>query len=128
VPTGECAAVPVGPTFESIACRLAELREDTAGEPALGEIAGKLLGALDKAIERNGAGATFCADGDAKKAKQQLKKVVRQLIQYSHRLRSRASRKKIDAEIREPLAAAAGAIQEDARTLKGSLDCTAVIN
>lgn len=128
VPTGDCAAVPVGPTFESIACRLVELHEDTAAEPALAPIAEKLLHVLDKAIERNGMGATFCADGNAKRAKHQLKKVVRQLIQYSHRLRSRASRRKIDAEIREPRASAADAIQADARALKADLECPAVVD
>jgi len=123
VPTGTCATVPIGPTFASIACRLADLRTDTIAASALAPIADKLVHAIDKAIERNDLGAGACDEGSTKKAKKQLKKVVRQLIQYSHRLRSRASRRKFDETIREPLAAAADAIQADARTLKDDPGC-----
>jgi hypothetical protein len=65
-----------------------------------------------------------CAAQDAKHAKSSLKKVVRQLIQYSHRLRSRSARKKIDETVREPLAESADGIQNDVRELKDTLGCT----
>jgi hypothetical protein len=65
-----------------------------------------------------------CAAQDTKHAKSSLKKVVRQLIQYSHRLRSRSVRNKIDEAVREPLALEADAIQDDVRTLRETLGCT----
>jgi hypothetical protein len=59
----------------------------------------------------------------ARHNRSQLKKVVRALIQYGHRLRGRPARKKIPEEVREPFAVAADAIQEDAGTLRESVVC-----
>jgi hypothetical protein len=120
---GECAGIPVGPTFSSIDCRLDALIVAVGDEPALGTLQPKLVKTAQKAEARNQAGATACTGGDARKAGKQVKKVIRALIQFSHRLRSNSARKKVDAAIREPFIAAADAIQQDARTLKTSLSC-----
>ena len=77
---------------------------------------------LGKAKERKELAESLCADGKARQPKARLKQVVRQLTQYSHRLRARPARR-VPAEIREPLAEAADAIRADARTLQGALRC-----
>lgn len=123
VPTG-CAGVPVGPTFSSLNCRLAALIAAVEAEPGLGILQAKLVKAAAKAKERKEAAEVFCADGNVKGAKRQLKKVVRKLIQFSHRLRSNQARKKVEEAIREPFAEDADAIQNDARTLLGAVTCT----
>jgi hypothetical protein len=118
-----CAAVPAGPTFASLNCRLAALIAATEAADALGPLQAKLLVALGKAKARKEAAEGVCADGRTKPAKAKLKHVVRQLIQYAHRLRSLSARKKVSTEIREPLAVQADAIRVDAKTLKGTLAC-----
>jgi septation ring formation regulator EzrA len=64
-----------------------------------------------------------CAAGDTKAARKQLKKVVRKLIQFSHRLRTKNARKNIPEDVREPLAETTDGIQEHARELKDTLSC-----
>jgi hypothetical protein len=118
-----CAGVPDGPTFASISCRLDALAVETSDQAALGSLSDKLLVPLGKARERAAAAHEACAGQDTKHAKSNLKKVVRQLIQYSHRLRSRSVRKKIEESVREPLADTADAIQDDVRALKDTLGC-----
>ena len=115
--------MPVGPTFESINCRLAALIAAVQDESQLGKQQPKLDAAAQKAKERQQAAESACAAGDAKAAGKQLKKVVRKLIQFSHRLRSNNARKNIPEEVREPLAETADGIQEDARQLRESLSC-----
>jgi hypothetical protein len=120
---GDCAGAPVGPSFESLNCRLAALITAVQAESQLGKQQPKLDKAARKAKERKEAAEAECAAGDTKAAGRQLKKVVRKLIQFSHRLRSNNSRKNIPEQIREPLAQAADRIQEEARELKGTLGC-----
>jgi hypothetical protein len=118
-----CSAFPVGPTFASLNCRLADLIADVQAETQLGKQQAKLEKAAQKAKERKEAAEAACAQGDAKASGKLLKKVTRKLIQFSHRLRSNQSRKTIPEEIREPLAERADAIQEDAKQLKDTLSC-----
>jgi hypothetical protein len=122
VPAG-CASVPVGPTFASLNCRLAALIAAVQAESQLGKQQPKLDKAAQKAKERKETAEAACAQGDTKAAGKQLKKVVRKMIQFSHRLRSNNARKNIPEEVREPLAETADEIQEDARELKDSLSC-----
>jgi len=122
---GGCAGEPVAPTFASLNCRLADLILATQAESALGRLQGKLVRAAQKAKSRKEAAEAGCETGNAKKAGRQLKKVVRKLIQFSHRLRARSARRKVPEEIREPLAASADAIQADAKTLRETLSCGA---
>jgi len=49
--------------------------------------------------------------------------VIRQLIQYSHRLRGKKARKTAPESVREPLASAADRIQDDAKTLRRVVRC-----
>jgi hypothetical protein len=100
-----------------------DLADEIDAATALGNLRAKLLVGLGKALNKAAVAGTTCLDGDAKKAAKQLKPVVRQLIKFSHRLRSRAARKHIPEEVREPLAAQGDAIQTDARTLRLQVVC-----
>jgi hypothetical protein len=122
---GTCAAVPVGATFASLNCRLAALIDAVQGESRLGKFQAKLLKTAQRAKARKETGEAACADGNARVAKKQVKKVVRALIQFSHRLRSNNARKNVEQGVREPLAAEADGIQRDARTLAKSPACAA---
>ena len=117
--------MPVGPTFASLNCRLAALIAAVEAETRLGKLQPKLEKAARKAKERKETAESACADGNAKASGRQLKKVVRKLIQFSHRLRSNSARKKVDEVVREPLAEAADEIQQDARALMDGLGCGA---
>jgi hypothetical protein len=125
VPSVDCAGVPEGPTFRSIDCRLTALLAATQAASGLGPFQAKVLVPLGKAKDRETAADAFCADGDTRHARTRLKQVFRQLVQYSHRLRSHAARKKLDESVREPLAQAADGIDGDAKTLRGGLECPA---
>jgi hypothetical protein len=120
---GFCASVPSGPTFPSIRCRLAALIAETQAASALGPLQDKALVPLGKGEDRAQLAEQQCAHSRTKQSKSRLKQVVRLLIQYSHRLRSNAASKKAPPEVREPLAQAADAIQQDARTLRAALTC-----
>jgi hypothetical protein len=123
MPTGDCGLVPVGPTFASIRCRLAALNDATTAATGLGNLQAKVLQPLGKAVDRTDEGQSLCASDDLKRTRTRLKQVVRQLIQYSHKLRSHSARKKVPAEVRDPLAAEADLIQADVRALRTSVQC-----
>jgi len=122
VPAG-CDGVPVGPTFGSLDCRIADLIAQVEAETALGDLQPKLEQKLGKAKERTEQAEAFCLEPTLKRARSRLKQTVRAMIQFSHRLRSRAVRKKVPEEIREPLAASGDGIRDDASALRGALVC-----
>jgi len=123
VPAGGCDGVPDAPTFGSIRCRLEALRIATAAASELGDLRPKLDHTLGKALDRTAAAETACASDKAKSAKARLGQVIRQLIQYSHRLRGKKARKTAPESVREPLASAADRIQDDAKTLRRVVRC-----
>jgi hypothetical protein len=98
------------------------LAEATQAAGDLGSLRAKVLVPLGKAQERTNEGRDLCAGSDRKKAKNRLKQVSRQLIQYSHRLRGKSARK-FPAEVRDPLAAAADQIGTDTKALRSALAC-----
>jgi hypothetical protein len=110
-------------TFDSINCRLDELSAEVAGEPALGGLGTKLTGALNKADSNVNLGNEQCDAGDAKAAGKRLKKAIRRMIQYGHRLRSLKARKTVPEEVRTPLVEQGAAIQQDAEALRKQLVC-----
>jgi hypothetical protein len=123
LPAGGCDGAPDGPTFPSVTCRLRALIADVEAEPALGKLQAKLAKAAAKALQRTERAQEICDSGNARKSGKQLKKTVRKLIQFAHRLRSNKARKTVDESVREPLAETADEIQEDARELRETLAC-----
>jgi hypothetical protein len=118
-----CAGVPSGPGFASLNCRIAALQDAVEAATELGDAQSKLAKALGVAKSRKEDGEAKCAGGDAKRARKRLQQTARKLTQFSHRLRSNASRKKIPPGVREPLAAEADRIRDDAKSLRRMLDC-----
>ena len=116
-------ACNVAQTFASTLCRLDELAADVAGQAELGPFAPKLGKALDKARRNVNLGYQQCADSDARKASTRLKKAVRRLIQYGHRLRGLRARKLLADEIRTVYVERGAAIQQDLRAMKRGLVC-----
>ena len=110
-------------TFDSILCRLDQASDDVANTPELGNAGAKLAGALDKATSNTNKASDSCNAADSKAAGKQLKKAIRRMIQYNHRLGSNKSRKTIPEEIRTPLLDDGRAIQEDMKALKKNLVC-----
>lgn len=110
-------------SFESANCRLDELASAVATEPALGGLATKLGNALAKADGNVNLGDEQCDDGDTKAAGKRLKKAIRRMIQYGHRLRSLKARKTVPEEVRLPLVDEGVAIQQDLEALKQALVC-----
>ena len=110
-------------TFDSILCRLDQESQDVANTPELGKAGAKLTGALNKATSNTTKASDSCNAGDSKAAGKQLKKAVRRMIQYNHRLGSNKSRKTIPDEIRTQFLDDGRAIQSDMQALKKSLVC-----
>jgi hypothetical protein len=110
-------------SFESANCRLDELAAAVASEPALGGLATKLGNALNKADSNVNLGDGQCNDGEAKTAGKRLKKAIRRLIQYGHRLRALKARNTIPEEVRMPFIDEGSAIQQDLEALKKALVC-----
>jgi len=123
LPAGACDGIPSGPTFASIGCRLDALLADVQAETQLGNIQAKLVKALQTAKDRLTDAEAKCVASDAKHAKKRLQQTATKLVQFSHRLRSNSTRKKVPEAVREPLATRADRIQGDAKTLRGMLAC-----
>ena len=111
-------------TFESARCRLGELSDAIAAASGLGTIATKLANAVDFADRNVGLASEQCNEGDLKSTRGRLRKSIRRLIQYGHRLRSLKSRKTIPEEVRAPFIDAGSAVQQDLEALRrGGLVC-----
>jgi len=106
-------------TFDSTSCRLGELATAVAAQPELERFATKLGNALDKAQRNVNLGGDQCDEGNAKTAGKRLKKAIRRMIQYGHRLRSLRARQIItDETLRMQYVDAGSAIQQDLEALK----------
>ena len=123
LPAGDCASVPDGPTFASILCRLEALLVRVNAESGLGAFQPKLAATLTKARDRTVQARDFCCDADGKHARQRLKQVLRQVIQYAHRLSGHPARKKLDPTLRTELLAPAEPLETDLRSLRNALGC-----
>lgn len=110
-------------TFASASCRLGELSDAIAAEPGLSSIATKLANAVDFADRNVGLASDQCNETDLKGTRGRLRKAIRRLIQYGHRLRSLKSRNTIPDEVRTPFIDEGSAIQHDLEALRKSLVC-----
>jgi hypothetical protein len=75
----------------------------------------------DRAVEAR----TDCAGGNAKHAKQGLKRVIRQVIQYKHDLSTLSARKKLknESSLRARLLAPADALKANSASLQQTVAC-----
>lgn len=122
---GPCATEPVGATFRSLGCRLANLGTRTQESITAGSLQGRLERRLDKAQQDLARAQAACMANRKRLPKNCLKRVVRRVTQTARTLESRASRRLVDDATRTPLVAAADEIRADARTLQQVIQCPA---
>jgi hypothetical protein len=120
---GPCDGVAVDSTLASIACQIEALSDRVATESGLAAVQVKLGQSLDAASARTVAASNACGDGDAKKARAQLKLVQKALAQYRKRLQ--AAKKKVDPSVRAEFAAAGAAIKTSVQARRASIACPA---
>jgi hypothetical protein len=120
-----CAGASNGPTFVSIGCRLDALLADVQGATALGTFGPKSAQNADKAVGKLADALAACDSGDTKQAKTRLAQVKKALVQYGHRLRGRAARRRLDGAVREEFLAAGETIATDVSALRAALTCPA---
>ncbi len=117
---GECGATV---TLVQLDCRL-DLLHTRLTASDVGKLAGKLGKELGKAVTKKQQAESACAGRDTKRAQNALKKSERQLIGFSHVIRSLTGRRTItDAALRNELAGTADGIRRDMKTLRGHLTC-----
>ena len=115
--------MPSGPTFRSLDCRLAGLIAEVTTAPALGPLQTKLRHQLEGAKEREERSEARCRAPNLRRAKSELAKGIRKMIQVKKTLRSRKAQRTIATPTREALLAAADGLQTDLGTLRGALRC-----
>jgi len=97
----------------------------TTAESDLGTSGPKLVQNVSKAKDAEEAGASACAASNLKLARQQLKKAIRDMIQYGHHLQTLRARKTLPDALRTDLLAAGNPITDDVKSLKRSVQCPA---
>ena len=108
-------------TFESIDCRLDLLVAAVEAAQDLGKSKSALLAGVSAAREKKQAAESADAAGSTRRANNALKKSMRKMIGFAHRLRSLRSRKTIPQGTRMALLDAADPILADLKTLKSQL-------
>ena len=88
-------------TFGSASCRLDDLLERVGTDEELGDLRAKLVTALERASSLVADANVLCDAGDRRGATLKLRKAIRRLIQYGHRLRGLSARRSV-AEERQP--------------------------
>jgi cysteine-rich repeat protein len=107
-------------TFLSIDCRLAALRATVMADTT-GRLQQSLLHSLDRAIQRKESAEQASLAGDAARARLRLRQAIRQMILFQYRVVSLAGRLDILPPVAADLTAQATGIQDNMRTLLGTL-------
>jgi len=113
-----CAAVA---TYESIDCRLDGLVASLDAAQDLGRLKSGLVQAATKARTKKQQAEGFVATGKKKQEKTAMKKAVKALSSFLHKLGSRSARKLIPPATRQILTDQTKAILADMKTLLGTL-------
>ena len=122
LPSGDCDGEPVAATFASVDCRLVALLARMDATPGLGAFGPKLAQNIGDAKDDVEAGVQFCAASDLKHTRQRLKRAMRALIDYVHRLNGHAARRKLRG-LGQEFVAAGGPIKADLKSLKSAVNC-----
>jgi hypothetical protein len=122
LPTG-CAAVPVGPSFPSLNCRLAALLAQVTASTELGPQQTKLRQQVEKAKARKEQAEAFCRESNLRRTRKRLIQTITKLVQIGQTLRNRQARKSIPDTLREGLLGQADAIHTDLQTLRDGVRC-----
>jgi hypothetical protein len=121
---GECASVPVGPTFASLNCRLAALIAQVGASTELGTPRqSKISNALSKAKLRKEGAEAKCGESKLLGVKGQLAKAVLRVVAVKKTLGQQAARREVPAALRDELVATLNGLQADLRALRRSVRC-----
>jgi glucose/arabinose dehydrogenase len=112
-------------SFASIDCRLTVLLARLEAENALGRFAPQLIQQIQRAVEREQAGAQFCADSFTPRARRRLRQAARDLGAYARRLEILAGRRHLAPGVQPDLLAAGKAVEAEVRSLLAALECPA---
>jgi hypothetical protein len=104
--------------LERLLCQLDLFRARIASESGLGKFQSNALKQIGKAIGRAQDADAACTSGNARKAKNGVKRAQRPLIGLSHRLRSLNARKQLDPTLRSELSGEADALRNALRAMK----------
>ena len=107
----------VAPTFASVNCRLGVMIARLEAAPDLGRLQAGLVNAAKQARAKKEQAENFDAQGKAKQRRNALKKAVKKLGSFLHKLASRSSRKVIPAATRQSFVDEATPILNDLRSL-----------
>ncbi len=110
-----------GATYGSVTCRLGELLTRLDAAPDLGRLKGGLLNAATKARTKEGQAEGFVGTGKTKQEKKSMKKAVKALSTFLHKVRSRSARKLIPPTTRQSLIDRTNPVLADMKTLLGTL-------
>jgi hypothetical protein len=116
--TLQCA---VAQTFDSISCRLTAVSATVQAQVPAGTVRDHLVALLGKASSKVQQGETALGEGSKKRAKTALAKTVGPLRKFGARLRSKAAKKAILADLRASLQASATQLRTDVLALRRSL-------
>jgi hypothetical protein len=123
LPPGPCDGIPSGATFASTDCRTQEVLATVQADGQLGAIQSKLVTVLRRAISLAQDAQAKCAAGHVGPARRRVRRAGQKLKLVVHRLRSKASRKKLPTQVRAQLVAEVTGIVADTRALRRTLAC-----
>jgi hypothetical protein len=110
-------------TLAAVGCRLAALTTVVQREVDSGRLSPRFLIPLARARDAHSRAVGRCAAGDRSRARIQLRSVRRTLIGFRHRLGTLTARRRILAEVRQPLRTTAADLLLDLRGLVRVLAC-----
>jgi hypothetical protein len=121
--TGECVSVPVGPTYDSIECRLLAARTTTLESAATSRMRNRMIVELDMARKRLDAARGFCAAGNARKAKARVRAMRSWIDAYARRMKSSQARTLVPDPTRTQLAQAAAGMRVHVNAMARGMVC-----
>jgi predicted outer membrane repeat protein len=121
LPGSTCGAIPDGPTFASIDCRLDELVATLNAAQDLGRLKSGLVKAATKARAKKQQAEGFVATGRKKQEKNAMKKAVKAVSSFLHKAKSHSATKLIPPATRQMLVDQTNPILGDMKTLLGTL-------
>ncbi len=123
LPPGDCAALPAGPSFRSLDCRLGALIAQVSASNELGAQQTKLRQQLEKAQQGVQQAEAFCRAPKRGRTKSRLAEAIREMTRVSRTLRSHRAKKSIPPVLRDGLLEAADGLHADLRALKRGVRC-----
>lgn len=113
------------PTFPSIECRLSALIARIETTPDIQSERARLVVQLTAGRQSAATARTACAASDTKGVRKNLVKAGKRLQKYVRRLRTKAAKRTLPAQLRIDLGEAGDALRSDVKTLRATAVCPA---